>query len=111
MLSLKTSEYIKAESTRRPRTHSRTRSYSNSSCIDEAFVAGIIYATLARAISTSGSLNIKLDNQKALQFATDMMGLKGAGVPLKDLGGILIREGWFIDFDNGSISSDSESSI
>ncbi|TIB99421.1 hypothetical protein E3Q16_04179 [Wallemia mellicola] len=111
MLSLKTSEFIKAESSRRPRTHSRTRSYTSSTSIDEAFVAGTIYGTLAKAISTSGHLNIKFDNQKILQFATDMLGLKAAGVPLKDLGGILIKEGWFIDFNNGIYSSDSEGSI
>ena len=111
MLSLKTSEFIKAESSRRPRTHSRTRSYTSSNSIDEAFVAGTIYGTLAKAISTTGHLNIKLDNQKILQFATDMLGLKAAGVPLKDLGGILIKEGWFIDFNNGIYSSDSEGSI
>ncbi|EOQ99290.1 Zinc-type alcohol dehydrogenase-like protein PB24D3.08c [Wallemia ichthyophaga EXF-994] len=102
MLSLKSSEYIKSENTRRPLApSSRSKSYSNSNYIDEAFVAGAIYATLARATSINGNFNGKLDNQKVLQFATDMMGLKGAGVPLQDIGGILIREGWFTDISGG----------
>ena len=111
-LSLKTSEFLEAINTRSFRTSSKSKHLNNdynSSSSDDAFVASIIYSMLTSEISFIDRTNGTFDNDRVLQFATDMMGLKIMGVALKDLGSYAIKEGWLVDY-NGDNYNDNYSS-